>query len=223
MVKFYGVDLSRPAARGRARAARTTPAGSSASGCVWLAPAACCSGCSGQRRSRCSSSSPLLLGLRRRRRTLAAAGWLLVPVGGAPGVSYEPARVPRRDRGRRRAHRSSRCAASITAACARAAPWDCGFSAADAAHAGHGGRLRPADPAHLRAVLPHPPRAAVAVRSAPRYHVVVEDRFWQRAVRADRAARRAPGAAVAWLQQGRISVYLLYSFLTLLVLLVFVR
>ncbi len=47
----------------------------------------------------------------------------------------------------------------------RIAPaWDCGFPAADAADAGHGGRLRAADPPGFRAVLPDAARAADAVR-----------------------------------------------------------
>jgi NADH:ubiquinone oxidoreductase subunit 5 (subunit L)/multisubunit Na+/H+ antiporter MnhA subunit len=57
----------------------------------------------------------------------------------------------------------------------------------------------------------------------PRYFVRVEDRFWRglylpigRAV--DRAAR-----IVALLQRGRISIYLMYSFVTLVVLLLMVR
>ena len=57
----------------------------------------------------------------------------------------------------------------------------------------------------------------------PRYRVLIEDRFWHgaylpvaRAV--DRSAR-----LVARLQQGRISIYLMYSFVTLVVLLLVVR
>ena len=57
----------------------------------------------------------------------------------------------------------------------------------------------------------------------PRYRVLIEDRIWLGAylpiVRAVDAAARLVGR----LQQGRISIYLLYSFLTLLVMLMLVR
>jgi hypothetical protein len=54
---------------------------------------------------------------------------------------------------------------------------------------------------------------------APRYRVKVSDRFW-RGVYLPIAALLARAAnSVAWLQQGRISVYLTYSFITLVVLL----
>jgi ureidoglycolate hydrolase len=58
---------------------------------------------------------------------------------------------------------------------------------------------------------------------APRYAVTIGDRLWHAlylpiARAADFAAR-----IVGLLQQGRISVYLTYSFLTLLALLFFVR
>ncbi len=46
----------------------------------------------------------------------------------------------------------------------RAPAWDCGFPAADGAHAGHRGRIRPADPAGVRAVLPDGTAPALAVR-----------------------------------------------------------
>jgi hypothetical protein len=63
---------------------------------------------------------------------------------------------------------------------------------------------------------------AVAVRPAPRYRSASDDPFWHwlylpiaRRARSPRASRR--------IQQGRISVYLTYSFCTLLALLFFVR
>ena len=57
---------------------------------------------------------------------------------------------------------------------------------------------------------------------APRYHVVVTDRLWRLLyLPIERVVQRI-AAAAAVLQQGRISVYLLYSFVTLLVLLALV-
>ena len=58
---------------------------------------------------------------------------------------------------------------------------------------------------------------------APHYHVVVGDRVLDAAILplAERIVQRI-AAAVAWLQQGRIATYLLYSFVTLLVLLALV-
>jgi hypothetical protein len=59
--------------------------------------------------------------------------------------------------------------------------------------------------------------------AAPRYKVTVEDRLWHwlyvPVARAADALARAAGR----IQQGRISVYLVYSFFTLLALLFFVR
>ena len=43
MVKFYGVDLSRPPARAQSRVRAAMPAGSSASACAGSRRAACCS------------------------------------------------------------------------------------------------------------------------------------------------------------------------------------
>lgn len=57
---------------------------------------------------------------------------------------------------------------------------------------------------------------------APRYRVAVADRIWQGLyVPLGSLVQRATDA-VAWLQQGRIATYLLYSFVTLLVLLALV-
>jgi formate hydrogenlyase subunit 3/multisubunit Na+/H+ antiporter MnhD subunit len=101
----------------------------------------------------------------------------------------------------------------------RAAPWDCGFARLDArmqdTAEGFGQPIR-----HIfqpffamRRELPSP------FDAAPHYHVTVGDRIWTLAYvpiagQVQRAAR-----AVAWLQQGRIATYLLYSFVTLLVML----
>ena len=90
------------------------------------------------------------------------------------------------------------------------------------AHAGHRRRVRPADPSHFPAVLRHATGAADSVRPC----AAVPGRR-RRSHLARRYLRLARGVqwiaeAVAWLQQGRIATYLLYSFVTLLVLLAFV-
>ena len=101
----------------------------------------------------------------------------------------------------------------------RSAPWDCGFGRLDArmqdTAEGFGQPIR-----HIfqqffdmQRELPTP------FDGAPRYRVVVGDRFWGTVYQ--RIARwiQRVAEAVAWLQQGRIATYLLYSFVTLLVLL----
>jgi hydrogenase-4 component B len=55
--------------------------------------------------------------------------------------------------------------------------------------------------------------------SRPRYRVVVGDRLWQSLFRPVAALVQRIADAFAWLQQGRISTYLLYSFVTLIGLL----
>ena len=57
---------------------------------------------------------------------------------------------------------------------------------------------------------------------APRYRVVIGDRLWQMLYLPLANLVQRLAESVAWLQQGRIATYLLYSFATLLVLLVFV-
>jgi hypothetical protein len=101
----------------------------------------------------------------------------------------------------------------------RAAVWDCGFARLDArmqdTAEGFGQPIR-----HIfqpffamRRELPSP------FDAAPHYHVTVGDRIWTFAYvpLADLVQRAA--RAVAWLQQGRIATYLLYSFVTLLLML----
>ena len=105
----------------------------------------------------------------------------------------------------------------------RAPPWDCGFPLQtprmqDTAE-GFGQPIRQVFEPFFRMdrELPSP------FDNAPRYSVRIGDRLWHAlylpiARLADAAAR-----IVGLLQQGRISVYLTYSFLTLLALLFFVR
>jgi len=57
----------------------------------------------------------------------------------------------------------------------------------------------------------------------PRYRVLIEDRIWLGAYLPIVRAVDAVARQVGHLQQGRISIYLLYSFLTLLVMLLLVR
>jgi len=152
--------------------------------------------------------------------TDATARWLLVPLAGR-GASYAPlvflgaiaavvaltwvaVRVLYHQRVR------------------RGAPWDCGFPELDArmqdTAEGFGQPIRHIFGAFFRMQreLPTP------FDRAPRYRVSIGDRFWHGVYEplaglvqwlADRAAR---------LQQGRIAVYLLYSFGTLIVLLALV-
>jgi hydrogenase-4 component B len=104
----------------------------------------------------------------------------------------------------------------------RAPPWDCGFARLDArmqdTAEGFGQPIR-----HtflpffdIQRQLPTP------FDRSPHYQVVIGDRFWSAIyLRLARWVQRV-AEAVAWLQQGRIATYLLYSFVTLLVLLALV-
>jgi hypothetical protein len=104
----------------------------------------------------------------------------------------------------------------------RAPPWDCGFAAQDArmqdTAEGFGQPIRHIFDAFFRMhrELPSP------FDERPVYRVTVEDRFWGLLyLPLARAVQRA-AAQVGRLQTGRISVYLAYSFVTLIVLLVIV-
>ncbi len=104
----------------------------------------------------------------------------------------------------------------------RAPPWDCGFPLQtgrmqDTAE-GFGQPIRQIfEPFfRMRRELPSP------FDARPRYRVVVEDHFWYWVYQpveqlVDRVARLA-----GRVQRGRISIYLLYSFLTLVVMLLLV-
>src|SRR5690349_8575958 len=59
--------------------------------------------------------------------------------------------------------------------------------------------------------------------AAPRYVLKIEDRHWYRLYLPVASAAEFLSSKIALLQQGRISIYLLYSFITLIALLVFVR
>jgi hydrogenase-4 component B len=105
----------------------------------------------------------------------------------------------------------------------RAAPWDCGFPwqtarMQDTAE-GFGQPIRQIfEPFfHMQRELPSP------FDTRPRYKVVVEDHFWRALYWpiVDLVFRVA--RLIGLLQQGRIAVYLLFSFVTLIALLVVVR
>jgi hydrogenase-4 component B len=105
----------------------------------------------------------------------------------------------------------------------RGDPWDCGYPEQDS-------RMQDTADAfgqpirhvfgplyRIRQHLPAPddPR--------PKFELEVEDRFWRTLYLPVARAAEYLSSRVALMQQGRISIYLLYSFLTLIALLVFVR
>ena len=104
----------------------------------------------------------------------------------------------------------------------RAAAWDCGFGHQDArmqdTAEGFGQPIR-----HIftpffsmQRELPSP------FDTAPAYRIEIEDRFWKQLYLPMGRVFMLAARRLGQLQQGRIAVYLLYSFLTLLVLLVMV-
>lgn len=105
----------------------------------------------------------------------------------------------------------------------RAAPWDCGFPLQTArmqdTAEGFSQPIRQIfEPFYrMRRELPSP------FDTAPRYRVIVEDHLWYWLYLPIARAAEFGTRIVALLQRGRIAVYLLYSFLTLLALLFFVR
>jgi hypothetical protein len=103
----------------------------------------------------------------------------------------------------------------------RSAPWDCGFARLDSrmqdTAEGFGQPIR-----HLfepffgmRRELPSP------TDPAPHYRVQISDRIWTSIYLPAAALVQRLAQAVVQLQQGRISTYLVYSLVTLLVLLGF--
>jgi len=104
----------------------------------------------------------------------------------------------------------------------RAPAWDCGFGRLDArmqdTAEGFGQPIRHIfQPFFLMSrELPSP------ADSNPRYSVTITDRIWRWCYEPAGGIVRWLSDQVAWLQQGRIATYLLYSFITLLVLLALV-
>jgi hypothetical protein len=105
----------------------------------------------------------------------------------------------------------------------RAPPWDCGYPLLNArmqdTAEGFGQPVRQVfDPFfRMERELPSP------FDAAPRYRVTVEDHIWHWGYLPVARLVERLTALVTFLQRGRISVYLLYSFGTLLVLLFLVR
>jgi formate hydrogenlyase subunit 3/multisubunit Na+/H+ antiporter MnhD subunit len=101
----------------------------------------------------------------------------------------------------------------------RAAPWDCGFVRLDArmqdTAEGFGQPIRHIFQSFftMQRELPTP------FDHAPRYRVAVGDRIWRGLYEPLGGVVQRIADAFAWLQQGRIATYLLYSFVTLIVLL----
>jgi hydrogenase-4 component B len=101
----------------------------------------------------------------------------------------------------------------------RAPAWDCGFGGLNArmqdTAEGFGQPIR-----HIfGGLLAVTRELPSAFDPAPRYRVVVDDRLWQSLyLPLGRLVQRIADA-FAWLQQGRIATYLLYSFVTLVALL----
>jgi len=101
----------------------------------------------------------------------------------------------------------------------RAAAWDCGFGGMTArmqdTAEGFGQPIR-----HIFGTLLDVERELPSPFDAqPRYRVTVGDRLWKRLYIPLGGAVQRIADAFAWLQQGRIATYLLYSFVTLVVLL----
>lgn len=155
------------------------------------------------------------------RDTVGAHGWLLVPVA-IERASYGPAIF------------LLGVAASFALAfllvrlfyhgrLRRTAPWDCGHPWQNArmqdTAEGFGQPIRQIFEPFFRMEreLPTP------FDAAPRYHVSVGDHFWHWLYLPLAAGIERLARLIGRLQQGRIAVYLLYSFLTLIALLVVVK
>lgn len=105
----------------------------------------------------------------------------------------------------------------------RSAPWGCGYPFPNArmqdTAEGFGQPIREIFGAFLRMRRELP----TAFDKAPRYQVTVEDPFWGLVYHPIARVTERVARTVGMLQQGRIAVYLLYSFLTLLVMLLVVN
>lgn len=104
----------------------------------------------------------------------------------------------------------------------RSAPWGCGYPFQTArmqdTAEGFGQPIREIFGPFFRMTRELPS----AFDKAPRYRVTVEDPFWSLIYRPIAALTERIARVVGLLQHGRIAVYLLYSFLTLLLLLLVV-
>jgi hydrogenase-4 component B len=105
----------------------------------------------------------------------------------------------------------------------RAPPWDCGFPLQNARMQDTAEGFGQPVKFVFRPVFRIRTEAPTPLDARPRYHESAEDRFWYWLyLPVARGVQYATGI-VALLQRGRISIYLMYSFATLLVLLLFVR
>jgi Formate hydrogenlyase subunit 3/Multisubunit Na+/H+ antiporter, MnhD subunit len=104
----------------------------------------------------------------------------------------------------------------------RGAPWDCGFVRLDArmqdTAEGFGQPIRRIFQSFFAIEREQP----TPFDRAPRYSIVVTDRLWRALYLPLAGLVQRAADAVAWLQQGRIAAYLLYSFVTLVTLLALV-
>jgi hypothetical protein len=104
----------------------------------------------------------------------------------------------------------------------RVPPWDCGFGGLDArmqdTAEGFGQPIRHIFGSFfaMKRELPSP------FDKAPRYRVSIEDKFWRTLYLPLASIVERAANSIAWLQQGRIATYLLYSFITLVALLALV-
>jgi len=104
----------------------------------------------------------------------------------------------------------------------RGPPWDCGFGGLDArmqdTAEGFGQPIRHIFQPFFAMTreLPTP------FDKAPHYAVTIGDRIWQTCYAPLGGIVQRVADSFAWIQQGRIAVYLLYSFVTLVVLLALV-
>lgn len=105
----------------------------------------------------------------------------------------------------------------------RSIPWGCGFPFQTArmqdTAEGFGQPIREIFGSFFRMTRELPS----AFDKAPRYQVTIEDPFWNLLYRPIATITERIARTVSLLQQGRIAVYLLYSFLTLLILLLAVN
>ena len=153
--------------------------------------------------------------------TVAASGWLLAPVA-IERASYSPAIFLFGIAGgfalayllvRKFYHGSAR----------RAPPWDCGFPWQNArmqdSAEGFGQPIRQIFDPFFRMAreLPTP------FDDQPRYRVTTEDHFWYWLYLPIAAAIERVARLIGLLQRGRISVYLLYTFVTLVAVLLVVK
>jgi len=104
----------------------------------------------------------------------------------------------------------------------RAAPWDCGFARLDArmqdTAEGFGQPIRNIFQSFFAIAREVP----TPFDRKPRYRIAVTDRIWNVLYEPLGPLVQRVANAFAWLQQGRIATYLLYSFMTLVVLLALV-